>query len=117
MIKVIRMLYDGTRARAQLDDAELSAWFHVCRGLRQGCVSSPPPFIIFSVVLVNMILPCFVVNPAIASDLVFFNAAPKGGDGAPLEETPLGKMQSAVWGTLFAVDATIVFRSTDEVGC
>ena len=38
MIKVIRMLPDGMRARVQLDDGDFSAWFNVCQGLRQGCV-------------------------------------------------------------------------------
>ncbi|CAM9718702.1 unnamed protein product [Sphacelaria rigidula] len=35
MITVIRMFHDGVRARVQLDNGELSAWFNVCRRLKQ----------------------------------------------------------------------------------
>ncbi|CAN0011909.1 unnamed protein product [Sphacelaria rigidula] len=41
MITITRMFHDGMSARVQVDGGELSAWFHVCQGLRQGCVSSP----------------------------------------------------------------------------
>ena len=41
MIKVLRIIHDGMRARVQLDDGDFSAWFNVCQGLRQGCVLSP----------------------------------------------------------------------------
>ena len=40
MITIIRMFHDGMRARVQLNSGELSAWFHVCQGLRKGCASS-----------------------------------------------------------------------------
>ena len=34
-IKIIRMFHDGMRARVQLDDGDISAWFDVGQGLRQ----------------------------------------------------------------------------------
>ena len=40
-IKIIRMFHDGMRARVQLDDGDISAWFDVRQGLRQGCVLLP----------------------------------------------------------------------------
>ncbi|CAM9318703.1 unnamed protein product, partial [Sphacelaria rigidula] len=46
MITIIRTLHDGMRARV-LDSGELSAWFDVCQGLRQGCASFPLLFNIF----------------------------------------------------------------------
>ncbi|CAB1102622.1 unnamed protein product [Ectocarpus sp. CCAP 1310/34] len=47
LIEVIRQLYDGMRARVRMDDGELSDWFFVTQGVRQGCVLSPLLFNIF----------------------------------------------------------------------
>ena len=41
MIDVIRQFHDDMRARVGMDDGELSEWFEVTQGLRQGCVLSP----------------------------------------------------------------------------
>ena len=41
MIDAIRQSHDGMRARVRMDDGELSEWFEVTQGLRQGCVLSP----------------------------------------------------------------------------
>ena len=38
MIDVICQFHDGMRARVRMDDGELSEWFEVTQGLRQGCV-------------------------------------------------------------------------------
>ena len=51
MIKVIRMFYDGVRARVQLYSGDVSAWFNICKGLRQECVLSPQLFNIFAAVI------------------------------------------------------------------
>ncbi|CAB1119518.1 unnamed protein product [Ectocarpus sp. CCAP 1310/34] len=37
MIKIIRQFQDGMRARVRMDDGELSGWFFVTQGVRQGC--------------------------------------------------------------------------------
>ena len=41
MIAVIRQFHDGMQAQVRMDDGELSDWFEVTQGLRQGCVLSP----------------------------------------------------------------------------
>ncbi|CAB1118861.1 unnamed protein product [Ectocarpus sp. CCAP 1310/34] len=47
LIEVIRQFHDGMRARVRMDDGELSDWFFVTQGVRQGCVLFPLLFNIF----------------------------------------------------------------------
>ncbi|CAB1099789.1 unnamed protein product [Ectocarpus sp. CCAP 1310/34] len=47
LIKVIRQIHDGVRARLRMVDGELSDWLFVTQGVRQGCVLSPLLFNIF----------------------------------------------------------------------
>ena len=44
IIAAIRQFHDGMRAWVRMDDGELSDWFAVSQGLRQGCIMSPPLF-------------------------------------------------------------------------
>ena len=111
MIKVIHMFHDGMRTRVQLDDGDFSAWFNVCQGLQQGCVSSPLSFNIFLAAVITVVLQMFAEDPLIVSDLVYLNDAPKGKDGRPREEGTLEMVRRAVWGMLYADDAGVVSTS------
>ena len=68
IITIMCMFHDGMRARVQLSSSsELSVWFHVCQGLRQGYVSSTLLFNIFGEVLVDVIVQWFVADPESSS--------------------------------------------------
>ena len=111
MIKVIRMFHDGMRASVQLDDGDLSAWFNVCQGLRQGCVLSPLLFNVFFAAVIIVVLQRFTEDPLIVSNLVYLDDAPKGEDGRPRKEGTLEMVRRAVWGMLYADDAGVVSTS------
>ena len=111
MIKVIRMFYDGMRARVQLDNGYFSAWFNVCQGLRQGCVLSLLLFNILFAAVIIVVLQRFAEDPLIVSDLVYLDDAPKGEDGRPRKEGTLEMVRRAVWGMLYADDAGVVSTS------
>ena len=89
MIKVIRMFYDGMRARVQLNYGDFSAWFNVCQGLRQGCVFLPLLFNSFFAAVIIVVLQRFAEDPLIVSDLVYLDDAPKGEDGSTRKEGTL----------------------------
>ena len=108
---VIRMFYDGMRARVRLDDGDLLGWFDVCQGLRQGCVPLPLLFIMFAAVLIIVVLQRFAAGPVIVSDLVYLDDAPNGEDGSPREEGTLGMVQRGMWGMSYADDAGVASTS------
>ena len=59
MINVTRQSHDKMRARVLMDEGELSEWFEVTQGLRQGCVLSPGLFNIFFAAVMEVVLQRF----------------------------------------------------------
>ena len=102
------------RARVQSDDGDLSAWFNVFQGIRQGCVLSPLLFNILFAAVIIVVLQRFAEDTLIVSDLVYLDDAPKGEDGRPREERTLEMVRRAVWGMLYADDAGVVSTSPRE---
>ena len=94
MIDVIRQFHDGMRARVRMDDGELSEWFEVTQGLRQGCVLSPLlfKFNIFFAAMIEAVLQRFSEDDTILEKLVFLD---EGSGGGP-DETLLDRVRRAV---------------------
>ena len=112
MIKVIRMFHDDMRARVQLGDGDISSWFNVCQGFRQGCVLSPLLFNIFFAEVTIVVLQRFAEDSLIVSDLVYLDDAPKGEDERAREKWTLEMVRRVVWGMLYADDVGVVSIST-----
>ena len=99
--------HDGMRARVRMDNGELSEWFKITQGLRQGCVLSPLLFNIFFAAVIKVVLQRFSEDDTILENLVFLD----GGSGGGADETLLDRMRRAVWGMLYADNAGTVSRS------
>ena len=108
VIAVILQFHDGMQAQVHTDDGELSDWFEVTQGLRQGCVLSPLLFNTFFAAATQVILVRFSEGDKILKGLVYLEE--EAGVGA---RTPLERARRAVWGMLYADDAGVVSRSQE----
>eukprot|EP00752_Nemacystus_decipiens_P003356 g3103.t1 len=112
MIAVIHKFHVGMRARVRMDDGELSDWFPVTQGLRQGCsMMSPPLSNVFFAAPLEVIITRFSQDEVIMRDLVYLEEEDGGGGG-----TQLDRVRRAVCGMLYADDAGVVSKSAEGLG-
>ena len=108
MIAVIRQFHDGMQAQVRMGDRDLSDWFEVTQGLREGCVLSPLLLKIFFIAATEVVLVRFRKDDKILKDLVYLEDEAGVGAGTPLE-----RARRAVRGMLHADDAGVVSRSQE----
>ena len=70
-IAVICKFHSRMRARVRMDDGEVSEWFPVTQGLRQGCSMSPLLFNVFFTASLQVIVSRFSQDEVVMRDLVY----------------------------------------------
>ena len=114
MILVMRQFHDGMRACVRLDDRVCSRWFAVEQGLRQGCVLAPLRFNIFFAAVINVASTRFKADKGINDALVHLRK--KRGAGGRGEATAgESVLATPLWGMLYADDAGVVSRLTEQL--
>eukprot|EP00903_Cladosiphon_okamuranus_P015101 g13968.t1 len=108
MINVIRQFHTGMRARVRMDDGDLSEWFQVTQGLRQGCSMSPLLFNIFFAAPLEVVVKRFNQDEVVVKNLVHLEGEAEAGDG-----TLLDRVRRAVWAMLYADDAAVVSKTAE----